>query len=71
MVVDSLVEIDDLKSFGYYIPKGNYETIGGFVISSLGRIPRAGESLNLGKFRAKVLLAAPSRLRRIYLTKML
>ena len=71
LVVDSLVEIDDLKSFGYYIPKGNYETIGGFVISSLGRIPRAGESLNLGKFRAKVLLAAPSRLRRIYLTKML
>ena len=70
LVVDSLVEIDDLKSFGYYIPKGNYETIGGFVISSLGRIPRAGESLNLGKFRAKVLLAAPSRLRRIYLTKM-
>jgi CBS domain containing-hemolysin-like protein len=70
LVVDSLVEIDDLKEFGYEIPEGNYETIGGFVISSLGRIPRAGESLNLGKFRAKVLLASPSRLRRIYLTKM-
>ena len=70
LVVDSLVEIDDLINFGYEIPEGNYETIGGFVISSLGRIPRAGESLNLGKFRAKVLLASPSRLRRIYLTKM-
>ena len=70
LIVDSLVEIDDLKNIGYEIPEGNYETIGGFVISSLGRIPRAGESLNLGKFRAKVLLASPSRLRRIYLTKM-
>lgn len=69
LVVDSLVEIDDLKNYGYEIPEGSYETIGGFVISSLGRIPRAGESLNLGKFRAKVLRATPSRLRRIYLTK--
>lgn len=69
LVVDSLVEIEDLKRYGYDLPTGNYETIGGFVLSSLGRIPRAGESLILGKYRAKVLLATTNRLRRIYLTK--
>ena len=39
------------KEFGDLIPKGDYETIAGYIISDLGRIPNAGEHLfmNLGQ----------------------
>ena len=39
------------KKFGDLIPKGDYETIAGYIISDLGRIPNAGEHLfmNLGQ----------------------
>ena len=33
------------NEFGYLIPKGDYETIGGYIISELGRIPNKGEHL--------------------------
>ena len=43
--------IDFNKEFGDLIPKGDYETIAGYIISDLGRIPNAGEHLfmNLGQ----------------------
>ena len=37
--------IDFNKEFGPIIPKGEYETIGGYIISELGRIPNKGEHL--------------------------
>ena len=33
------------RQFGSIIPKGKYETIGGYIISVLGRIPNKGEHL--------------------------
>jgi len=70
LVVDSLVEVKKLKKrFGFQIPKGNYETIGGFLLSRLGRIPQAGEMLDFDTFRIKILLATPRRLKRLHLIK--
>ncbi|MFQ6673591.1 MAG: hemolysin family protein [Fidelibacterota bacterium] len=70
LVVDSLVEIEDLaKRYGFQIPEGEYETIGGFLLSTLGRIPRSGEMLEFDTFRIKILRATPSRLRRLHLVK--
>lgn len=41
----------DLDSFndkwGFEIPEGNYETIGGYIMNSIGRIPHKGERLFL------------------------
>ena len=31
--------------YGNIIPKGDYETVGGYIISKLGRIPNKGEHL--------------------------
>jgi CBS domain containing-hemolysin-like protein len=37
------------------IPDGNaYETVGGFVMAALGRIPRAGDEVVVDKFRVRV-----------------
>jgi len=70
LVVDSLVEVEELKKrFGFKIPKGDYDTIGGFLLSKLGRIPQAGEMLDFDTFRIKILLTTPSRLKRLHLIK--
>jgi CBS domain containing-hemolysin-like protein len=33
------------------IPKGNYETVAGFLLDRLGRIPRVGEEIAQGRWR--------------------
>ena len=35
------------KKYNNLIPKGNYETIAGYIISEIGRIPNEGENLFL------------------------
>ncbi|MFC1627938.1 hemolysin family protein [Gemmatimonadota bacterium] len=37
------------------------ETVGGWIVNSLGRIPVSGETLDLGSFRFHVLAASPTR----------
>lgn len=70
LIVDSLVEIDDLnRRFNYQIAEGNYETIGGFILSKLGRFPRTGEILDFGTFRVRVLKRSPNRLERLLLSQ--
>ncbi|MFQ6675333.1 MAG: hemolysin family protein [Fidelibacterota bacterium] len=70
LVVDSLVEIAELKKrYGFRIPAGDYKTIGGFLLSRLGRIPRPGEMLEFPTFRIKILSAGPARLKRLHLVK--
>ena len=47
--------VDFNKKYGDLIPKGDYETVAGYIISDLGRIPTAGENLfmNLGQIVIK------------------
>lgn len=62
--VDARVHIDDLvEEFNYDLPLDrDYDTIGGFVFSHLGRIPRPDESFAWGKLRFTVLDADQRRL---------
>ena len=46
IVVDARMDWEDFNNeYGNMIPKGDYETIGGYIISQLGRIPNKGEHL--------------------------
>ena len=46
ILVDARIDWKDFNSkYGKLIPEGNYETIGGYIISQLGRIPNKGEHL--------------------------
>lgn len=51
------------------IPEGDYNTIAGFVIEKLQRIPRKGESLTSGKLRFLVLDADAKSVRRVRIFK--
>jgi putative hemolysin len=44
-MVDAQTDVDDVnEDLGLQLPKGRYDTINGFILRRLGRIPREGES---------------------------
>lgn len=44
-MVDAQTDIDDVnEDLGLQLPKGRYDTVNGFILRRLGRIPREGES---------------------------
>ena len=46
IIVDGGVAVDDInEQFELAIPEGEYDTIAGFIMSSLGRVPTVGESI--------------------------
>ena len=65
--VDSWVHIDDLNErFEWDLPEdGDYDTIGGFVLSELGRVPRSRETLTWGRLRITVLKAGKRKIHRL------
>jgi len=68
--IDARERIDDvndrLEPIRLQLPEDDdYDTVGGFVIVSLGRIPRAGESFEHDGLKIEVLEAEPTRVIRI------
>ena len=62
--VSGLLRIDEVAaSTGYRGPAGNYETIGGLVLSELGRIPTVGDTIELPALNADGLLDTSMRWR--------
>lgn len=46
VAVNALANLDDFEErFGVTVPRGGYDTIGGFIIHLLGRVPLNGEEL--------------------------
>ena len=46
LLVDARLEIEKLSEhFGLQVPKGNFESVGGFIISLLGRVPQPHEKI--------------------------
>jgi CBS domain containing-hemolysin-like protein len=65
---DSRVEIDHLNErFQLDLPEGSYETLGGLLMSHLGRIPEAGEILRLRNLVFTVERATPRSLEKVRL----
>ena len=46
LTVDARLEVKKLEKYNINIPEGDYESVGGFIISLLGKIPVAGEVVN-------------------------
>jgi putative hemolysin len=65
--VDARVEIDDANDkLGLNLPEDeDYETIGGYVFSTLGHIPTVGESIELEKARLIVTEAEQNKVKRL------
>jgi putative hemolysin len=54
--VDALISLEDLHDeTGIHIPEGPYETVGGFVMHALGRLPEIHDVLRIENARITVL----------------
>jgi len=70
IVVLGAMEIEDFNDvFGTEIVDEEHETIAGYVIGATGKIPNAGETLELGKLRFHIISAQPNRIRKMRVEK--
>ena len=61
IVVDARMDWEEFNDeYGNMIPEGNYESVGGYIISQLGRIPNKGENLFM-PFGQMVIIKASTR----------
>jgi len=52
--IQARMDVDDFNEhFNADVPEGDYDTIGGFVISLFGRLPNEGEEVTFGQFSFK------------------
>jgi len=65
-ISDGRVDIDDLeRSIDHQIPEGPYSTVGGFIMTTFGKIPDRGDSVDEDGFRYTVLTMDRQRVDRI------
>ena len=68
--VDGLMSLEDLSGqAGIDIPEGPYETISGYVMHFLGRIPVEGDLLNVNGIRITVLSMEGKRVGRLLISR--
>ncbi len=65
--VDARVHIDELnEALGIELPEDeDYDTVGGFMFSRMGKIPAAGEELACGNVRLRVVQSEERRINRL------
>ncbi|MBO6740006.1 MAG: HlyC/CorC family transporter [Phycisphaerales bacterium] len=72
--IDARTEIDDandeLEAIGLELPESDdYDTVSGFVNTTLGRIPETGEEIDLPMMKIDILEAEPTRVVRVRITR--
>jgi len=68
-VVSARLDLEEFKDvLGYDVDGEGAETVGGFIINRLGRIPNKGERFVVGNVLFQVLEARPNRLERLWVT---
>jgi len=66
IVVDARMDWEDFNNeYENMIPKGDYETVGGYIISQLGRIPNKGEHLFMPIGQTVVIKASARQIHRV------
>lgn len=68
-LISGMIEIDFLnEKYDLKLPQGDYETIAGFIIKKLGRIPGQGENVVIDNLNILIARALPSKLDLVRLT---
>jgi len=70
-VVEGQIRVEDVnEELRLDIPKGDYETLAGFILTRLGRLPGTGDSLIYENVRLTVLEMKGPRIARIEITRL-
>jgi putative hemolysin len=69
MEVDGLLNLEDFEEMtGVELPEGPYETVAGYIMSVLGRLPKVGDTVEGGGARLKVTEVDGRRIARVRVT---
>lgn len=69
-VVEGQIRVEDVnEELDLDIPHGDYETLAGFILEQLGRLPNPGDTVDHKSVRLKVLEMQGPRIRRIEITR--
>lgn len=69
VTVDGLLNIEDFtEDTGVHVPDGPYETVAGFVIAQLGRVPLLGDAVTVDGHRFEVVELDGRRVSRVRVT---
>lgn len=66
LTVDARLDVEDLEDYlRVDLPEGKFESVGGLIISLLGRVPRKGEKVLIGGIEMEVLLATDRKIEKV------
>ncbi len=69
-IVDARVSIDDLNDlFHSQIQKEDFDSVGGFIINELGRMPSVGDTVRFNGISLKVLSVTGRRIKKVRVTR--
>jgi CBS domain containing-hemolysin-like protein len=64
--VDARIPIDELNDLGgFQLPEGDYDTVGGLVFDTFGRVPAVGETCEVGGVELRVQKVQGRRITRV------
>jgi CBS domain containing-hemolysin-like protein len=69
-ILDARVSIDELEElFGVKVEEGDFDSVGGFVLSHLGKMPTAGEEVRVDGLVVRILSVSGRRIKRVRVIK--
>jgi putative hemolysin len=69
-IVDARVGIDDLNEmFDLSIEKEDFDSVGGFIVTSLGRMPSVGDEVRVDGLVMRVLTVMGRRIKKVRVAK--
>ena len=69
-ILDARVSIDDLEElFGVKVEEGDFDSVGGFILSHLGKMPTAGEEVRVDGLVVRILSVSGRRIKRVRVIK--
>ena len=68
-MAEAAIGFDAVERIGVTVPEdGPYETLGGFVMERLGRVPRVGDEVEVDGWRLRVIAMDTRRVERLQLS---
>jgi len=66
IIVNAMANLDDVEEhLGVVLPRGGYDTLGGFIIHLLGKVPRKGEEIRFEGLRMVIQGGDQKRITRV------
>ncbi|HBZ55905.1 MAG TPA: hypothetical protein DEO88_10910, partial [Syntrophobacteraceae bacterium] len=69
--VDARLDVEDLEDYlGLELPEGRFESVGGFIISMLGKVPDVHEKVAFGNLEMTVAAADSRKIEKVLIRKL-